>query len=76
MKYKCNFCDAVLSSEYCLLTHQKTAKKCIIKQGIVPKGNFKCDICKDTFLCKSILKKHYTSCNKKNDTQLNIKIVP
>ena len=76
MTYQCNFCDAILSSEYSLIKHKKTVKKCLLKQGIVPKGQFKCDICQDTFLCKSHLKSHVVSCNKKNNNKLNIKIVP
>jgi hypothetical protein len=66
----------MLSSEYSLSIHQKTTKKCLIKQGIIPLGNFKCDICNENFLCKSVLKKHSISCNKKNNTELNIKIIP
>ena len=74
MTYQCKFCNSNLSSEYSLLTHQKTTKKCIIKQGIVPKGEFECDICKESFLRKSILILHKISCNKKNNDKLNIKI--
>jgi len=42
MTYQCNFCDAILRCEYSLLKHQKTAKKCLIKQGIDFKGDFEC----------------------------------
>jgi hypothetical protein len=65
MTYQCKFCDCILASEYSLLNHQKTAKKCLIKRGILDVGSFKCDVCKDTFLCKSVLKKHIVSCSKK-----------
>ena len=37
-------------------------------------GSFECDVCKETFLCKSVLKKHTVSCSKKNSTLLKIKI--
>ena len=65
MPSKCNFCDCVLASEYSLATHQKTAKKCLIKQGIVLKGDFKCDLCNKTFIHKSVVKTHILSCIKK-----------
>ena len=74
MMHQCKFCDCILASEYSLLNHQKTAKKCLIKQGIVALGSFECDVCKETFLCKSILKKHTVSCSKKSSTLLKIKI--
>ena len=74
MMHQCKFCDCILASEYSLLNHQKTAKKCLIKQGIVVLGSFECDVCKETFLCKSVLKKHTVSCSKKNSTLLKIKI--
>jgi len=73
MTYQCKFCDCILASEYSLLNHQKTAKKCLIKRGILDVGSFKCDVCKDTFLCKSVLKKHIVSCSKKGSTLLKIK---
>jgi hypothetical protein len=72
MTYQCKYCDSVLASEYSLLTHQKTAKKCLNKQGIEALGSFKCDICKNVFLCKSILKKHTVYCNKKNSSKIKM----
>ena len=69
MIYQCKFCDCILASEYSLSNHQKTAKKCLIKQGIVALGSFECKVCKETFLCKSVLKKHTVSCSKKNSTR-------
>ena len=74
MTHQCKFCDCILASEYSLLNHQKTAKKCLIKQGIAALGSFECAVCKETFLCKSVLKKHTVSCSKKNSTLLKIKI--
>jgi hypothetical protein len=75
MVYQCTFCNSILSSEYSLSIHQKTTKKCLIKQGVIPKGNFKCDVCNYNFLSKSILKKHLISCNKKKNTELSTKIM-
>ena len=70
MTHKCNFCDSILASEYSLLIHQKTAKKCLNKQGIEALGSFECNVCKDVFLCKSVLKKHTVYCNKKNSAKI------
>ena len=67
MTYKCNFCNTILASEYSLSNHQKTAKKCLIKQGVDFKGNFECVICNQTFTLKSNLNTHNVSCSKKNN---------
>ena len=73
MTYKCNFCNTILASEYSLSNHQKTAKKCLIKQGVDFKGNFECVICNQKFTIKSVLNSHNVSCSKKNNIELNIK---
>jgi len=67
MTYKCNFCNTILASEYSLSNHQKTAKKCLIKQGVDFKGNFECVICNQKFTLKSNLNTHNVSCSKKNN---------
>jgi uncharacterized protein YaiL (DUF2058 family) len=56
-----------LASEYSLSNHQKTAKKCLIKQGVDFKGNFECVICNQKFTLKSNLNTHNVSCSKKNN---------
>jgi hypothetical protein len=71
MSFKCNFCKANLSNEYTLSKHQKTTKKCLNLQGVMPEGNFKCDICKKTFIRKSVLKTHSISCTKKKELKDN-----
>ena len=73
MTYQCNFCNTILASEYSLSNHQKTAKKCLIKQGVDFKGNFECVICNQKFTLKSNLNTHNVSCSKKNNIELNIK---
>ena len=73
MPHQCNFCDTILGSEYALSKHKKTAKKCLIKQGVDFKGNFECVICKQKFTLKSNLNTHNVSCSKKNNIELNIK---
>ena len=73
MTYQCNFCNATLASEYSLLKHQKTTKKCLNKQGVViSKGNFKCSMCQETFIFKSVLSSHMISCSKKNSAKIKI----
>ena len=73
MTNKCNFCGSILASEYSLLTHQKNAKKCLIKQGVVLKGDFKCELCQETFTLNSMLTTHTVCCSKKNNTELKNK---
>ena len=72
MTHECKFCNSILSTEWSLLNHQKRTKKCLVKQGIIPIGEFKCDICNESFLYKRILTTHLISCNKKNNIELNI----
>ena len=67
MTYTCKFCNAILASEYSLSTHQKKTKKCLIKQGLeIPEGEFKCELCNEKFIHKTVLSVHLISCNKKN----------
>ena len=67
MTHQCKFCDAILANEYSLSTHQKKTKKCLIKQGIkIPEGEFKCELCNEKFIHKTVLNNHLISCNKKN----------
>ena len=72
MTYQCNFCNATLASEYSLLKHQKTTKKCLNKQGVViSKGNFKCSMCQETFIFKSFLSSHMISSSKNSAKNKN-----
>jgi hypothetical protein len=71
MTYKCKFCNSILSTEWSLQNHQKRTKRCLIKQGVVPKGEFKCDICNELFLYKIVLTTHSVMCNKKNNIEMN-----
>jgi hypothetical protein len=67
MTHQCKFCNAILASEYSLSTHQKKTKKCLIKQGLtIPEGDFKCVLCNENFIHKTVLNIHLISCNKKN----------
>ena len=73
MTYKCKYCNAILSTEWSLLNHQKRTKRCLEKQGVIPKGEFKCDICNESFLYKIVLTTHSVMCNKKNNIEINKK---
>jgi hypothetical protein len=73
MTYQCNFCNTILASEYSLLKHKKTTKKCLIKQGVDFKGDFECVICNQKFTVKSNLNTHKISCYKKNFLELKNK---
>ena len=61
----CQFCNANMSTISSLNIHQKKTKKCLIIQGIVPKGEFECPTCTLTFLSKLSLSSHTIACNKK-----------
>ena len=61
----CQFCNSNLSTINSLNIHQKKTKKCLIIQGITPKGEFKCPMCTLTFLKKFSLLSHTIACNKK-----------
>jgi hypothetical protein len=75
MTHQCKFCNTVLATEHSLSKHQKTAKKCLKKQGTsIPEGNFKSDVCDQTFIFKSVLSSHIISCTKKNSSKIQIKI--
>ena len=71
MTYKCKFCNAILCTEWSLQNHQKRTKKCLDKQGIVPKGEFKCNICNELFLYKIVQTTHSITCSKK---RINIEL--
>jgi hypothetical protein len=71
----CQFCNKDMSTLSSLNHHQKRTKKCLIIQGIVPKGEFKCHTCISTFLTKVSLSKHIISCNNKHLAETNANIL-
>ncbi len=73
MTHQCKFCNTFLTTENFLSKHQKTEKKCLIKQGVDFKGDFKCDLCEETFTLNSMLTTHKVSCSKKYNTELKKK---
>ena len=72
LDYKCNFCDKDFISKYSLNTHQKTAKYCLEKQGLI--SSFKCIDCNKTFGNKLRMNEHILICRKiKEKYEDNIK---
>ena len=46
---ECQYCNKIFSVKSSLLHHQKTAKFCIKKRGIVDNEIYKCDHCNSIF---------------------------
>jgi hypothetical protein len=65
IEYKCEFCSKEFTTRTNLNTHQKTAKYCLEKQGIVL-NNFICEYCNKPF-SKQRLNEHVLLCKKKKD---------
>lgn len=64
-EYKCEFCCKEFSTKTNLNTHQKTAKYCLEKQGMLF-NNFNCEYCNKTF-SKQRLNEHILLCKKQKD---------
>lgn len=64
-EYKCDFCSKEFSTKTNLNTHQKTAKYCLQKQGLVL-NNLKCDYCDKSF-SKQRINEHLLLCKKQKD---------
>ena len=62
----CQYCNKDMSTMSSLNHHQKRTKACLLIQGIVPKGDFNCPICKSSFLTKVSLASHTIACNKRH----------
>ena len=71
----CQYCNKNMSTLSSLNHHQKTTQKCLILQGIVPKGEFICSTCTSTFLTNCAFSKHSIMCNKKHVAETNANIV-
>ena len=71
----CQYCNSNMSTMGSLINHQKRTKRCLIIQGITPKGEFKCPRCTSTFLTKVSLASHTIACNKKHLAETNANIV-
>ena len=64
----CQYCNKIFSVKSSLLHHQKTAKFCIKKRGVVNTETYKCDHCSKLLSTQSRLNTHLKICKiKKND---------
>lgn len=63
--HKCEFCETILSNQYSLKIHQKTAKYCLEKQGITLSDNFKCEFCDHVTTSLYNLNSHKSNCKDK-----------
>ena len=79
---KCNYCDTDFKNNSSLKYHQKTAKYCLIKQGLLKPNSEDviieehiCEYCKKNFCTKHVLNSHLLKCvvktenDKKNKEQ-------
>ena len=70
----CQHCNKTMSTLSSLNHHQKSTRKCLLLQGVVPKGEFNCPTCTSTFLTNSVFSKHVIACNKKHIAETNANI--
>jgi hypothetical protein len=60
-KFQCDYCDAILASQYNLTQHQKASVKCLkLQNGVI--GKYACSVCKKNLSSKKNLEKHMTGC--------------
>ena len=65
----CNFCNKSFKNKFTLLTHQKTTKSCLEKQGI-KNEEYKCDYCLKTLTTHTRLFSHMDICKSKNKNEV------
>lgn len=63
--YKCEFCEKIFISKYSLNNHQKKAKYCLEKQGLV--SSIKCNSCDKLFGSNERLNEHISICKKRKE---------
>jgi hypothetical protein len=65
----CNFCNKSFKNKFTLLTHQKTTKSCLEKQGI-KNDEYKCDYCLKILTTNTRLISHMDICKLKNKNEV------
>ena len=68
----CDFCKKDFSTKGVLLSHQNTAKYCLVIQGknVEKNSNFKCEYCDKTFTLKHNLNDHIGICKEKQKKEI------
>jgi len=70
----CEYCDNEFSCVSSLILHKKTAKYCLIKQGIYIDKYQQCSFCRTIFSTKTNLDKHNKICNNRIIDELKCKL--
>jgi hypothetical protein len=65
----CNFCNKSFKNKFTLLTHQKTTKSCLEKQGI-KNDEYKCEYCLKILTTHTRLISHIDICKSKNKNEV------
>ena len=63
--FTCEFCNKEFTMKGNMISHQKTTKYCLEKQGKNLPENFKCDYCERIFTLKNNLNDHISICKEK-----------
>lgn len=63
--FTCNFCSTVFTTNTALVAHQKTAKYCLVKQGLPVPKNPVCEFCERSYSTPARLRSHQEQCATK-----------
>lgn len=69
----CEFCKRPFSTKGILVSHQKSAKYCLELQN-KNNENFACNFCSKKFTSRFNLNEHLTTCKKKQNVEIEIKL--
>ena len=68
--FTCEFCNKEFTMKGNLISHQKTTKYCLEKQGKNLSEDFKCDYCDRIFTLKNNLNDHISICKEKKKKEI------
>jgi muconolactone delta-isomerase len=68
--FTCEFCNKEFTMKGNMISHQKTTKYCLEKQGKNLSENFKCEYCDRIFTLKTNLNDHISICKEKQKKQV------